>query len=79
MDLETTVNHLTNRDLEKLREIQKHVSEGTACTYDKVKCMEYLESMLNPKCCVCRKPLDSALVIANDHKMHQKCRKRYPG
>ena len=79
METETTVNHLTNRDLEKLRKIQKHVSEGTACTYDKQKVQEYLESIIKPKCSVCRKPLEGNICVVNDYKMHLKCRKKYPG
>ena len=79
MEIETTANYLTNRDLEKLREIQKHVSEGTACTYDKQKVQEYLASIINPKCSVCRKPLEGAINVVNDYKMHLKCRKKYLG
>jgi predicted nucleotidyltransferase len=79
MELETTLNYLTNRDIEKLKEIQKSVSEGTACTYDKQKVQEYLETIITPKCSVCRKPLDSAVVIVNEHKMHPKCRTKYKG
>jgi hypothetical protein len=79
MEIETTTNCLTNRDLEKLREIQKHVSEGTACTYEKPKVSEYLETIINPKCSVCRKPLEGIITIVNDYKMHPKCRKKYKG
>ncbi|MBN2251556.1 MAG: hypothetical protein JW724_05745 [Candidatus Altiarchaeota archaeon] len=79
MEIKTTKNHLSKRDLEKLTEIQKNVSEGTACTYEKAKCQDYLESVINPKCCVCRKPLEGDIYIVNDHKMHIKCRKKYPG
>lgn len=79
MEIETTINYLTNRDLDRLKEIQKHVSEGTACTYDKIKVQEYLEKIISPKCCVCRKPLDSDIIIVNDYKMHKKCRKKYHG
>ena len=78
-ETETTVNHLSNRDIKKLREIQKHVAEGVACTYKKEKCLMYLDSILNPKCCVCRKPLTDPIYIINDYKMHIGCRKRYKG
>jgi len=77
--MEPTANTLTERDIEKLREIQRSILEGVACTYDKNKCLEYLESILNPKCCVCRKPLTDNICIVKGHKMHIACRKRYPG
>ena len=77
--VETSINHLSNRDIKKLREIQKHVAEGIACTYEKGKCTEYLDSILNPKCSVCRKPLTDPIYIINEHKMHIGCRKRYKG
>ncbi|MEA3254307.1 MAG: hypothetical protein U9Q22_00550 [Candidatus Altiarchaeota archaeon] len=78
-ETETSVNHLSNRDIKKLREIQKHMVEGIACTYEKEKCLMYLDSILNPKCSVCRKPLTDPIYIINDHKMHVGCRKRYKG
>jgi len=79
MELETTKNYLTGRDLEKLKEIQKHVCSGVACSFEKARCEEYLETLLNPKCSVCRKPLEDKILIVNDHKMHPKCRKKYLG
>lgn len=76
-EVETSVNYLSKRDIKKLREIHRYMAEGIACTYEKAKCMEYLDSILNPKCSVCRKPLTDPIYIINDHKMHTGCRKRY--
>jgi hypothetical protein len=72
---------LTGRDLEKLRFVQKSVIENTACSYDKEVCQQYLDSVLDPKCMVCRKYLggEEQIEIVNDKKMHVKCRKRYKG
>jgi|GEM_PF-1097127 len=77
--MKTTVRTLTGRDIEKLRRIQKSISEGNACSYDKSMCLEYLDSILNPRCCICRKPLDGEIEVINDHKMHKKCRNKYKG
>jgi len=68
---------LTEKDLEKLREIRRCINEGTACIYDKQKCLQYLETITEPKCAVCRKPLSVDFIIVNQHKMHEACRKRY--
>lgn len=72
---------LTPKDLEKLKAVHKAVSENTACSYDKDTCMQYLESILEPRCMVCRKPLSGEvdIEIINDKKMHVKCRKHYRG
>ncbi len=68
---------LTNKDIEKLKKIQKSIAAGDACTYDKAECLKYLESIIEPKCCVCRKPIQDEIEIIRDHKMHPGCRKRY--
>ncbi|MBN2014499.1 MAG: hypothetical protein JW778_04910 [Candidatus Altiarchaeota archaeon] len=68
---------LTKKDVEKLKKIQRSIAEGNACSYDKTECLTYLDSILNPKCCVCRKPLGDEIEIVQDHKMHLKCRKKY--
>jgi hypothetical protein len=81
--MNTMVNpfSLTSKDLEKLRFVQKSVIENTACSYDKEVCMQHLDSVLDPKCMMCRKSLaaEAEIEIVNDKKMHVKCRKRYKG
>ncbi|MBU4437342.1 MAG: hypothetical protein L6243_06115 [Candidatus Altiarchaeales archaeon] len=74
-----TARTLTEKDLEKLKEIQKSIDSNTACLYDKQKCLEYMDSVLNPKCAVCRKPLEGEIDIVRGRKMHPSCRKRYKG
>ncbi len=77
--MEKTIDSKTiiNEDIEKLKEIRSSISEGLACTYDKIKCLDYLETLINPKCAVCRKPLKGEILVINSHKMHIACRKRY--
>lgn len=71
---------LIDKDIERLKEIQKSIFDGLACTYDKEKCIAYLESIINPKCAVCRKTLNGEILVVKDrHKMHKNCRKRYRG
>jgi hypothetical protein len=77
--METTTRTLTDRDIERLEKIQKSIAEGNACSYDKGMCLEYLDRILNPKCCICRKPLEGEIEIVKDHKMHKKCRNKYKG
>ncbi len=68
---------LTEKDLKKLRFVFNSIYRNDACSYDKQKCLQYLDSIINPKCAVCRKPLDSDFEIINEKKMHKKCRNRY--
>lgn len=75
--METTINTLTERDREKILEIQRSISTGTACTYDKNRNLEYLESILNPRCSVCRRPLKGVILIVRGHKIHKECREEY--
>ena len=73
---------LTERDLKKLRFVLKSIERNEACLYDKQRCIQYLDSVINPRCCVCRKPFEGGkgeIVIIGDHKMHKICRKRYHG
>jgi len=70
---------LTEKDLEKLDFVRKSIAKGDACTYDKDMCLEYLESILNPRCSICRKPLEGAIVLVKGRKMHPRCRNRYRG
>lgn len=70
---------LTKRDIEKLKEIRKSIFEGNACTYDKIKCLEYLDSVLEPKCVICRQKIEDNYVILNEKRMHKACRGRYRG
>lgn len=76
--MKATENILTEKDLEKLKIIQKSISDGNACLYDKGMCLKYLDSIINPKCSICRKPLQGEIELIRDHKMHIKCSKRYP-
>ena len=70
---------LTAKDLERLKFVYDSIARNDACSYDKQICIQYLESIINPKCVVCRKPLATDFEIVNDKKMHKKCRKRYKG
>ncbi|MEA1924643.1 MAG: hypothetical protein U9M95_02125 [Candidatus Altiarchaeota archaeon] len=70
---------LTKKDKKRLNFVFKSIARNDACTYDKQKCLQHLESIINPRCVVCREPLDSNFEIVNDKKMHKKCRKRYNG
>jgi len=73
-----TMRTLTEKDMEKLKEIQKAIAGNTACLYDKQRCLDYLETIINPRCAVCRKPLEGEIAILRGRKMHPSCRKRYP-
>ena len=70
---------LTEKDLKRLKFVLKSIDRNDACSYDKQECLRYLDAVINPRCAVCRKPLDTDYEIVNDKKMHIKCRKRYKG
>ncbi|MBD3389235.1 MAG: hypothetical protein GF416_09080 [Candidatus Altiarchaeales archaeon] len=70
---------LTEKDIERLKKVLEAIQKGTATTYDKPTCIEALNAVLDPKCAVCRGPIDDDLVVVNERKMHQKCRSRYKG
>ena len=70
---------ITEADMEKLKKIQKSIDEGIACTIEKQENLRYLDSIMNPRCSVCRKPLDGDFEILKNRKMHKKCKKRYKG
>lgn len=68
---------LTPKDLEKLKYVLQKVKEGTATTFDKASVEQYLESIISPKCAICRGVIEGDIVIINDRKMHTKCSKKY--
>ena len=68
---------LTKKDVGKLQLIHGMIENGTATTYDKKACLEALNSILEPKCAVCRGTIKDDQVIVNDREMHQKCRAKY--
>lgn len=68
---------LTQKDLEKLKYVLQKVKEGTATTYDKATVEAYLESVIRPRCAICREVIEKDMVIINERKMHSKCSKRY--
>ncbi len=68
---------LTGKDAEKLKAVRDAIEGGTATTYDKKACLEALNSILEPKCAVCRKPIEGNMVVVNERKMHEGCRSRY--
>lgn len=70
---------MTEKDVKKLEYILKSIKEGNACTLDKNNCILALESIIEPKCCVCRKIIDEGLIVVNERKMHERCRSRYKG
>ncbi len=70
---------MTEKDRKRLKFVFKSILRNDACSYDKQKCLQYMESIINPRCVVCREPLGSDFEIVNDRKMHEKCRKRYKG
>lgn len=75
----TSSRILTDKDLKKLRFVLESIARNEACLCDKQKCLQYVDSIVSPRCCVCRKPLTGEIEIINEHKMHKKCRKRYHG
>ncbi len=70
---------LIPKDIEKLRYVLDCLKKGTATTYDKPACTEALEGILEPKCAICRKPIESEMIVINGRKMHTGCRKKYKG
>ena len=70
---------LTEKDEERLRKVKRSIENGTAATYDKPECIKALESILDPKCSICRKSISEDICIVNERKMHQKCKGRYKG
>jgi hypothetical protein len=68
---------LTQKDVGKLKLVLGMIENGTATTYDKKICIESLNSIIEPKCAVCRSIIKEDQVIVNDRKMHQKCRPKY--
>ncbi len=70
---------LTKKDIEKLVYVRKSVNDGLACTINKNECILALDSVLEPKCCVCRQVIESNPIIINERKMHASCRSKYKG
>ena len=70
---------LTQKDVERLKKLKRYIEGGTACTFNKNDSITTLNSILEPKCAVCRKPIESDLVIVNDRKFHLECSRRYKG
>jgi hypothetical protein len=68
---------LTERDIEKLEKIREFVEAGTACTGAKKEVLACLESILEPKCAVCRGPIEGEMVVVNQRKLHPGCEKKY--
>jgi len=68
---------LTRKDIEKLEFVLEKVKAGTATTYDKATAEQYLESIIRPRCAICRDVIADDLVVINDRKMHAKCSKKY--
>jgi hypothetical protein len=68
---------LTPKDLEKLNFVLQKVKEGTATTFDKPTVEQYLDSVINPRCAICRGVIEDELVVINDRKMHSRCSKKY--
>jgi hypothetical protein len=70
---------LTQKDVEKLKYVAEKIKDGTATTLEKSTVEQYLESILNPRCSICRGIIqeDEDLVVINDRKMHIKCSSRY--
>lgn len=68
---------LCGKDIKKLENIEKYVKEGTANTLHKKEVLKALETILRPKCAVCRKPVGDDLLIVNGRKLHSKCSTRY--
>ena len=71
--------NLTQKDIEKLKFVLDSLNKGNACTIDKSTCISFLDSIINPKCAVCRGLISDDIVVVNDRKMHGSCRKKYRG
>ena len=74
-----TINSLTKKDIEKIEFVRKSINDGKACTIDKNTCSSFLDSILEPKCCICREIITENLVIVNERKMHASCSSKYKG
>ncbi|MBM3309814.1 MAG: hypothetical protein FJY77_06105 [Candidatus Altiarchaeales archaeon] len=70
---------LTPKDLEKLNFVLQKVKEGTATTFDKQVVEQYLDSIISPRCAICRGVIEKDMVVINERKMHSKCSKKYKG
>ena len=70
---------LSEKDLKRLESVREAVEKCTATTYDKKACLDALETVLEPKCAVCRQLIEGDMVIVNERKMHAGCRSRYNG
>lgn len=68
---------LTEKDIQRLKDLLSTIENGTACTYAKKDNIEALKGILEPRCCVCRKEIRDDLTVINGRKMHAKCQKRY--
>lgn len=68
---------LTPKDFEKINYVLQKVREGTATTFDKATVEQYLESIISPRCSICRGIISDDMVVINDRKMHAVCSKRY--
>lgn len=68
---------LSNNDVKKLEFVFKSISDNLACSFDKNKCLECLDSILNPKCAFCRGEIEGDYVVVNQYKMHEKCSTKY--
>lgn len=69
----------TDKDIERLKEIRKSIMDNVACSYEKEKVLEYINSIIEPKCAVCRRLIESDMIVVNERKMHPGCEKRYTG
>jgi hypothetical protein len=67
----------TSKDFEKLKFVFQKVKEGTATTFDKATVEQYLESIINPRCSICRLVIDGDMIVINDRKMHAVCSNKY--
>lgn len=70
---------LAQKDIEKLKYVLQKVKEGTAATYDKASVEAYLESVIRPRCAICREVIDKDMMVINERKMHSRCSKKYKG
>jgi len=68
---------LTDKDIEKLKTVLDHIEKGTATTYDKKASIDALNSILEPKCAICREIITEEMTVINDRKMHKKCSLKY--
>ena len=78
-NMETTSRTLLDKDLDKLKFVKESIERNEACLYDKQMCLDYLESVINPRCSICRKPIEGDMIVVKEHKMHPGCRGKYGG